>query len=239
MTTLHALIPMREAVYALGLLGWVVLVVRWISKAVYDAAKRKHNDEYVGIYFARKVIHILAGGLVALVIPLFNLFSSFVLPFALAVALALLCWWPHHTGKLMYWFQDPNNMYEVDFCIIWAAVMSLGWLLTGDWWLGVVPVLFMSVGDGVTGVVRNFLFKRRTKHWIGNLAMFAVCAPIGYFLGPFYLAGVLAAAVSSIVEHIERIGNTLIDDNVTVPLTAFTILALFNFLGIPFNIVTH
>ena len=228
---------LKEGLYALGLLCWVILVVQVISKAVYEAAKKRYGKEYVGIYFARKVIHILAGGLVALLIPLLDLFSSFVLPLAIAILLALFCWWPHHTGNLMYWFQDPRNMYEVDFCLVWGILMALSWLLTGDWWLGVVPILFMAVGDGVTGIVRNFLFKRRTKHWSGNVAMFSLCAPMGYFLGPFYLAGVVAAAFSSAVEHVDKVRGHYIDDNITVPLTAFAILAIFTFLGIPYTIV--
>ncbi|OYT50702.1 dolichol kinase, partial [Candidatus Bathyarchaeota archaeon ex4484_135] len=147
MTITQALrVPLREVLYALGLFSWVIVVVQGISKAVYEVARRKYGSEYVGIYFARKVIHILAGGLVALVIPLFDLFSSFLLPLTLALVLALFCWWPHHTGKLMYWFQDPSNMYEVDFCLVWGAIMTLSWLLTGGWWLGVVPILFMAVG---------------------------------------------------------------------------------------------
>ena len=230
-------ISLMEALYALGLLAWVILVVQVISKEVYKAARRRYGEEHVGIYFARKVIHILAGGLVAFLIPVLDLFSSFIFPLSLAILLAFFCWWPHHTGELMYWFQDPRNTYEVDFCLIWGAVMTLSWLLTGGWWLGVVPILFMAVGDGITGIVRNFLFKRRTKHWSGNVAMFAICAPMGYFLGPFYLAGVLAAALSSAVEHVDKVGGHHIDDNITVPLTAFAVLALFTFLGLPYTIV--
>ncbi|RLI12738.1 hypothetical protein DRO33_02210, partial [Candidatus Bathyarchaeota archaeon] len=71
-------------------------------------------------------------------------------------------------------------------------------------------------------------------HWSGNVAMFLLCAPMGYFIGPFYLAGVLAAAVSSAVEHVEKIGQRFIDDNITVPLAAFAILAAFTVLGIPY-----
>jgi len=227
-----------EVLYTAVLLAWVIAVVRFISKAVYEAALRRYGDEYVGIYFARKAIHILAGGLVAFVIPVFGLFSSFVIPLAMALLLAFFCWWPHHTGELMYWFQDPNNMYEVDFCLVWGALMTASWLLTGAWWLGVVPILFMAVGDGLTGIVRNFLFKRRTKHWSGNVAMFLVCAPIGYFLGPFSWAGVIAAALASAVEHVEKIGETYIDDNITVPLASFAILLFFTLSGVPYTIVS-
>ena len=232
-----------EVLYAVGLLLWVIIVVQLISKGVYELGRRRYGDEKVGIYFARKAIHMLAGGLVAILVAVLDPFETPIMPLFMGILLAFFCWWPHHTGKLMYWFQDPENMYEVDFCLVWAFLMSLGWLLAQlynpalGWWLGTVPVLFMAFGDGITGIVRNFLFKKRTKHWSGNVAMFFLCAPMGYFIGPFYLAGIIAAAISSAVEHVERIGSLVIDDNVTVPLAAFAVLALFTVLDIPYMLM--
>ena len=60
---------------------------------------------------------------------------------------------------------------------------------------------------------------------------------MGYFLGPFNLAGVMAAALASLVEHVEKIGQTYIDDNITVPVTAFAVLAAFSLLGLPLTLV--
>ena len=237
---LEEVIRLEEVLYALGLLAWVIVVVQFISRGVYELALKRYGSERVGMYFARKAIHILAGGLVAILVAVLPLFRTPIMPVFMAAILAFSCWWPHHTGKLMYWFQDPDNMYEVDFCIVWGALMALGWLIAREynpslgWWLGAVPILFMAMGDGLTGIVRNFLFKKRTKHWSGNLAMFLLCAPMGYFIGPFYLAGVLAAALASIVEHVEKVGNTYVDDNITVPITSFIVLAAFTVLGLPY-----
>ena len=237
---LETTLTLEEALYAAILLFWVIIVVQLVAKAVYEFGRKRYGSEKVGMYFARKAIHMLAGGLVAILVAALPLFRTPIMPTLMGILLAFFCWWPHHTGKLMYWFQDPDNMYEVDFCLVWAALMALGWFIAQlynpslGWWLGAVPVLFMAFGDGVTGIVRNFLFKKRTKHWSGNVAMFLLCAPMGYFIGPFYLAGVLAAAVSSAVEHVEKIGQKFIDDNITVPLAAFAILAAFTVLGIPY-----
>ncbi|MEM4498438.1 MAG: hypothetical protein QW692_06400, partial [Nitrososphaerota archaeon] len=63
----------------------------------------------------------------------------------------------------------------------------------------------------------------RTKSWWGNLAMAAVSIPMGAMLG---VAGMIAGAIASIVEHFEY---PPIDDNVTVPLTSFVILLLATF----------
>ncbi len=225
-----------EIFYASILFAWVLTVVLIISRKSYGIVKKRaelklgvgEKAHYVGVYFARKIIHILAGGLVALLIPTYNLFKTPIIPSVLGLVLALLCYIPHRTGKLMYWFQDPNNMYEVDFSIIWALTIGIGWVLAGgNFWLPAIPLLFMSWGDGITGIVRNFIFKKRIKHWSGNLAMFLICAPIGYFLSSNIgnpISGLVAASIASLVEHFEKIGKYVIDDNITVPLSSFIIL---------------
>ncbi|MBS7617787.1 dolichol kinase [Candidatus Bathyarchaeota archaeon] len=232
-----------EILYASILFAWVLTVVLLISRKSYEIAKKKaelklgvgEKAHYVGVYFARKIIHILAGGLVALLIPMFNIFKTPIIPSTLGLILALLCYIPHKTGKLMYWFQDPNNIYEVNFSLIWASMISIGWVLaSGSFWLPAIPLIFMSWGDGVTGIVRNLMFKKRGKHWIGNLAMFLICAPIGYLLSSNIsspVSGLVAASIASLVEHFEKIGNYIIDDNITVPLSSFTILFIAKLLS--------
>ncbi|MEM0111790.1 MAG: dolichol kinase, partial [Candidatus Parvarchaeota archaeon] len=76
----------------------------------------------------------------------------------------------------------------------------------------------MSVGDALTGLVRNALYKRRTKSWWGNLAMALFSIPVGATLG---IAGMIAGAAASVIEHFEF---GILDDNVMVPLTSFIII---------------
>ncbi|MBC7129791.1 dolichol kinase, partial [Candidatus Bathyarchaeota archaeon] len=173
----------------------------------------------VAIYYNRKVIHVFTGGIVALLVPI--IFETPILPFIMAMLLAVFTYLPHKTGKLMYWFQTADNMYEVSFCIMWGVIIALGWLISnGNFWVGILPAVFMSIGDAVTGVVRNILYQRRTKSWWGNLAMALFTIPTGITLG---LAGMIAGAAASIVEHFEF---NPIDDNVTVPITSFIIILL-------------
>ena len=116
----------------------------------------------------------------------------------------------------MSWFQVEENDYEIHFIIMWGVIITLAWLIFHNWWYGVIPVAFMAFGDGVTGIVRNMLYNRRTKSWLGNIAMAAVVIPIGYIaLG---WIGALAGLLASIVEHFE---SNPIDDNITVPLVSF------------------
>jgi dolichol kinase len=226
------MITTSELLWTAALFAWVIIVVMVIAKAFYDFFNKRYGHK-VTIYYARKVIHILAGGLVALVVALYPIFSTPIMPFAMALVLALFTYIPHRTGKLMYWFQDPENIYEVDFCIMWAIFITLGWFAgrqfgyNSPFLFGALPLLFMAVGDGVTGIVRNALFRRRVKHWSGNVAMFIVSAAIALALG-FGIPGVLSALAASIVERFEYLGSIRLDDNVTVPTTSFAVLYLLH-----------
>ncbi|MCF8884378.1 MAG: dolichol kinase [Aigarchaeota archaeon] len=208
-----------EVLVTVVLFVWVVFLVTFLTKRIYEFMKKRGLRDNVVVYYNRKIIHILAGGLVAIIIP--YTFTTPLLPLAMALLLGLFTYIPHRTGRLMYWFQVENNMYEVSFSIMWGVVIALGWFISnGNFWLGVLPVLFMSIGDAVTGLVKNTLFKKRTKSWWGNLAMATVSIPMGAVMG---VAGMIAGAVASFIEHFEY---HPIDDNITVPLTSFIILVL-------------
>lgn len=216
------MISLNEILAALILFTWVLILVSVVTKKLYTYMRSKGLEHNIAVYYNRKVIHVLAGGLCAAFVPL--LFETPIVPLIFALALALLTYIPHRIGKLMYWFQIEENAYETSFCIMWGVVISLGWFLSnGNFWIGVLPVLFMSLGDAVTGIVRNKLYGRRTKSWWGNLAMALLSIPLGSILG---LAGAIAGAIASIVEHFEF---KFIDDNVSIPLVSLIILLLAEF----------
>ena len=83
----------------------------------------------------------------------------------------------------MHWMQSPENMNDSSFAFMLGISVFLLWILFDDPWLAVLPSLFMAFGDGVTGVVRNKLFSRRTKSAWGNVAMAIVSLPMGWFIG--------------------------------------------------------
>jgi len=204
--------PVFEVGVGLALFAYVLAVVTG-TKYIYKFLTSRGSKHNVAVYYNRKLIHVLTGGVIALLLPIF--FTSPLIPFILAMALAVITWIPHHTGKLMCWFQVKENMYEVNFCIMWGVAVLLAWYFLGSPIYALIPILFMSFGDAATGFTRNMIFKRRTKSWWGNIAMFAVCAPIAYWLiGPF---GIPLAAAASVIEHFEF---NPIDDNVLISLTS-------------------
>ncbi|MCS7114532.1 MAG: dolichol kinase [Nitrososphaerota archaeon] len=212
----------EEGIVTILLFVWVVFVAEFLTRKLHGYMVRRGIPHNVAVYYNRKVIHVLTGGVVALVVPF--VFKTPLLPFTMAMFLAFFLYIPHRKGRLMGWFQVEENSYEVSFCIMWGVMIALGWIVSGaNFWFGVLPAIFMSVGDAVTGMVRNMLYRRRTKSWWGNLAMASFSIPVGAILGA---AGMLAGTAASIVEHFEA---NPIDDNVTVPLASFIILIIAKF----------
>lgn len=201
----------KEAALGTVFLAYAFGVV-YFTKLTYNIMRSRGVPHNVAVYYNRKLIHVFAGGVIALLVPRF--FTSPLVPAVMAAALAVATYIPHRTGKLMEWFQVPDNMYEVNFCVMWGVSVVAAWLITGDPVYALVPIALMAFGDAATGFTRNLIFRRRTKSWIGNIAMFAVSAPVTYALIGIW--GVPIAAAASIIEHFE-FGP--IDDNVLVSLT--------------------
>lgn len=209
---------------AIILFLWMLLVVALFAKKLYQITKAKVGEERAA-YFSKKIIHILGVGLPALLIPTLSLFNSPILPFAIGMLCLLFFYQRRKTGKLMPWAYSPRAIHEIHICLSGAMVLALGWGLLNNIWIGILPLLFFGWGDAITGIVRNFLFKKKTKHWIGNLAMFILCAPLGYFLGGLGIRGLLAALVATLVEHFDQS-----NDDVTIIMSSFAILVIFQIL---------
>ncbi|MGB9828119.1 MAG: dolichol kinase [Thermosphaera sp.] len=217
----------RESIYTAILFIWVLIVVIPLTKFTYNMMIKKGTTHIKAVYYNRKIIHILAGGVVSILIPLLGYTTPLTI-IPMLVLLFLATYIPHKTGKLLYWFQDPDNINEVNFVIMWGAVMITSWVVFRDWVYGVVPVAFMSFGDGITGIVRNALYNKRNKSWFGNLAMAVVTVPVGQII--LGLPGAFAGLVASIIEHFEI--HSKIDDNITVPLVSFLIILGFRLIGV-------
>lgn len=209
----------REILIALVLFVYVLGVV-YVTKKLYGYMLKRGLKNNVAIYYNRKIIHILAGGVVAFLVP--YLFTSPLIPLLFALIIAVILYIPHSRRRELSWFQTGENAYEVNFCVAWGLSLFGLWLILKDPFYAIIPPLFMSLGDAITGIVRNAVYGRRTKSWIGNLAMLVVTVVIGHYYADIH--GVIAAVLATIVEHFEI--PPLLDDNVLVATTSTISLLL-------------
>ncbi len=211
--------PTEDIIYGAILAVWVLFIVYWGSKPV---AKRWNK------YISRKFIHFTTGGLVSLLIYLTwvsgdPLFKTPTVPVAASFALAFLTLSHHLEEKELEWFQVRENLGEVWFCVSWGLVFLALWYV--DLPAAAVATMFMAYGDGVTGIVRNFVYKRWTKGFWGSVAMLAVSLPLGLAIKGF--AGALSAIIATLIEVWPAI-----DDNITVPLVSAASLMAMGFVGL-------
>lgn len=200
------------------------LLVAYLTKSVYKWMINRKIKKIDAIYYNRKLVHIFAGGIIALIVPFF---SSPFYPLFSGIILTLFTYLSHNRGKILYWFQTDEDINDVSFCLMWGITVFILWILMGNPWIAIIPLAFMAFGDGITGIVRNVIFKKRIKHPIGNIFMLAICAPIGYILAHLSeISGmtswaIVAAIVASIVERYE-IGP--IDDNILITVCSSIVL---------------
>lgn len=209
---------LNDLIWAIPLFIWVLFVTQYLSQRIYNLAVMRGYPDNSATYFGRKFIHIFASGLVAILIPF--LLKEPIVPLLSAIVLAIYTYLPHKKERLYNWYQVKNNINEVNFCLMWGLVISAGWFFDKSFWLGVIPALFLSFGDGATGIVRNLRYKKRSKAWEGSLAMLIVCVLIGLKMG---WAGIIAAIFATIFERLE-----FIDDNISISIVSFLVLLFFH-----------
>jgi dolichol kinase len=179
------------------------------------------------LYYNRKFVHILAGGIVTLFVPFY---SNPFYPLLAGFLLTIITYISHRRGGKLYWFQSKRDFNDVNFCLMWGISIFILWSILDSPWLAIMPAAFMAFGDGITGIVRNWFFKKRFKHPIGNVFMAAVCIPIGYVFGGYggiALGGVIAAIIASITERYEF---GYLDDNILITFSSSIVLIFYKFL---------
>ena len=206
------IITASDIVWGVILTAWVAIVTLYISKII---------SKYTSIYVARKAIHMLGGGVVAILSPF--VFSSPLIPIIASYALMGYLIVRRFRDGIMGWFQENNNYGEIFYTFSFGTVLLLMWLLDGNYWLSkdvfipLLPIYYMSFGDGVTGIIRNYVYKRRVKGLWGSLGMAIVCIPLGYYF--FGIYGAISGAIATIVEVLP-----LVDDNLSIPFVSFLFL---------------
>jgi len=207
------LITISDLLWGLVLVAWVGVVTLKLSKFV----ERLTNN-----YVARKFIHMAGGGVVAVVSPFVLSSPLVIIVSSYSMAIFLLT---RRRTKPLEWFQERDNMGEIFFSLSFGTILLISWVLYPNFWhlgdrhlfVALLPLLFMSFGDGITGIIRNYVYGRRFKGLWGSLGMFLLSAPLGFFLlsVPGFLAGVVATAAELI---------PFVDDNLTVSFISFLFL---------------
>jgi len=198
-------------------------VVLYLTKYLYKIGRNKGLKSKDAVYYNRKFVHIFAGGVVALFVPLY---SSPYYPLIAGFLLASVTYFSHEKGDKLYWFQNKKDINDVTFCLMWGISIFVLWVLFDNPWLAILPALFMAFGDGITGIIRNAFLGERSKHYIGNVFMAITCIPLGYLIGSFAglaIGGMFAGAIASVIEHYE-FGP--IDDNILITISSSIILII-------------
>lgn len=215
----------EQIFYAAGM-GVYVMVILFATKIPYDMMIKRGVEHIRAVYYNRKIVHMLAGGVGSFCVPI--LFTDFWYPLFCGILMNIFTYGAHATGTRMFWFQTEQNQNDVKFTLMWWSSITLIWVLVDDPWLAIIPSLFMAFGDGVTGVVRNLVIKERSKSPIGNVFMFIVSAPLGWIVAgmgnpSIPVWGLISASVASYVERYE-FGP--IDDNILITVFSTAVLLI-------------
>ena len=215
----------NQILYSVGM-GIYVMVILFATKIPYDMMISRGVEDIRAVYYNRKIVHMMAGGVGSLCVPV--LFVEYWYPLVCGILMTIFTYAAHASGTRMFWFQTDQNQNDVKFTLMWWTSITMIWVLVGDPWLAIVPSLFMAFGDGVTGVVRNAVIKKRSKNPIGNVFMFIVSAPLGYIVAgmgdpSIPVWGLISAAIATFVERYE-FGP--IDDNILITVFATAVLML-------------
>ena len=80
-------ISTEEIIASAILFCWVIFVVVFLTKNLYEIMRRRRLEYNVAVYYDRKVIHMLTGGLVAMLVPF--IFKTPLIPLILALLLGV------------------------------------------------------------------------------------------------------------------------------------------------------
>jgi len=170
-----------------------------IVSVVYMTRKMKN------VWINRKLIHLSSSPAVLIYMFIFKepyVFFSFAMLFTLVLLI------PHLRSRELNWFQVRRNFgevfYTLSFSVLSISLWDMNRILAG------AAMLFMSIGDSVTGMIRSRFVTVRMKHWSGTLGMLFACMAIGAMM--LGTKGIILSILATLAEY-----QPWIDDNVTVP----------------------
>jgi len=116
---------LNDFLITIPLFVWVMFVIKYLARWVYDLAVKKNYPPDSATYFGRKIVHIFGAGFITLSIPF--LFREPFLPFLSALILAIYTWLPHKKDKLYPWFQIKNDFKDSPITLKWFDLEQVGY----------------------------------------------------------------------------------------------------------------
>jgi len=215
MTTFWAELPF------VFLIAGAALVGLWVSNIFYDYSLPQ--------YLSRKIGHL--GGGVAYLLCGF-LFDSWLWPLVLATVFTLLLFSARFIkGNLFRGVGGagrPMAFAEVWFPAASIISIAIGWAWLGDRWLALLPALFLSFGDAVTGLTRSIVYHREFKGNMGSVAMVIICLLLAWILYEPFWIGAVGALVATAVERFTPMSKGWIDDNYTIVLSSLLTMGVLS-----------
>ncbi len=195
----------------------------WLASFTLAALLASNAARGLGVqfYLSRKIAHFGA----AVPIALFPVVYQHVwYPLALVGSFFVLLLLTHR------WDVFPGcarkgRWSEVFFPLSIMIALAVLWPVSHV--AAIVPALWLSLGDGVTGLVRKWLYNREVKGWWGSLACLVVCVGLGFLVTPWW-AGVLGGCVATLAERYcgDAEGSRVrLDDNLAMPLAGLAVMA--------------
>ncbi len=204
-----------DIVNAVLLTAYNAFIILYVSRKV---------SQRFGTYMARKTIHLLSAGVSILLAPF--VFSNWQMPLLLGSLMVAFTVFGH-VKRPFRWFQISHNFADIYFTVACTVLLVVFWFYDARWvWVGVLSALFLAWGDGLTGIVRKIVYKKRNKGIWGSIAMLLVCMILSFFMnGHVGYAGLIGAVFASIVEKFERI-----DDNISIPFGSAILITVLRML---------
>lgn len=177
---------------------------------------------------SRKAIH-MAAGVGILIAPFVFEKEDVWWPLGIAIFFLVALTILHFTrASFGYGVRTPGRFVELWFCISCVVIYASVWRI--DPWLATAPLLWLSFGDGFTGLARwKFYHIQGEKGWAGTVAMGVVCLLIALMVHPYFV-GAIGALVATAVEKVTPSRGRWIDDNYSIPLSGAVVIVGLSYL---------
>jgi len=189
-------------------------------------------DKGVPHFITRKIGHLCAG--IAYFLSPF-LFATAHIPVAISAAFAILLTAARRLRPSSFrgvgGSARMETLAEVYFPILGTISLTIGWLILGNPWLGVIPILFLCWGDLAAGLVNAWVYKERAiehKGLAGSISMLVVCLLIS-LLYHIYWVAVIGSMAAVLAEKYTK-ARRYIDDNPTIVVSSLTVMTVLTML---------